>query len=97
MSWKAMDDIFDTHHASHSDGERRGHSDEPEFQCLPLCPVCRTADVVRAALPPEFQEHWASLQREGLLAARALLDYYIGHLESQRPGRTMPIEDIPIE
>ena len=56
MSWKAMDDIFDTHHASHSDGARRGHSDEPEFQCLPLCPVCRTADVL-------FGEEAAKLQR----------------------------------
>jgi hypothetical protein len=92
-----MDDIFDTHHASHTDGERQGRSHDHELQCLPFCPVCRTADVVRVALPPEFQEHWNALQREGLLAARALLDYYIGHLEAQRRGPTMPIEDIPIE
>jgi hypothetical protein len=52
--------------------------------------------VLRAAAPPEFQEHWHALQREGLLAARALIDHYIRHLESQRAS-TAPVEDIPIE
>ena len=37
--------------------------------------------------PPEFQEHWQALQREGLLAARSLIDHYIQHLESQRAER----------
>ena len=52
--------------------------------------------MLRAAAPPEFQEHWQALQREGLLAARALIDHYIRHLESQRPSAA-PVEDIPIE
>jgi hypothetical protein len=36
------------------------------------------------------------MQREGLLALRAMLDHYIQHLERER-ARSMPIEDIPIE
>jgi hypothetical protein len=67
-----------------------------EHQCLEFCPICRTADVVRAALPPEAREHWHSLQREGLLAARAMLDHYLRHLDAQ-PSGTAPVEDIPIE
>ena len=67
-----------------------------EHQCVAFCPICRTADVLRAATPPEFQEHWHALQREGLLAARTLIDHYMRHLESQRSSAA-PVEDIPIE
>jgi hypothetical protein len=47
-------------------------------------------------MPDEFRDHLHNLQREGLLAMRALLDHYIQHLERQRT-RSVPIEDIPIE
>jgi hypothetical protein len=67
-----------------------------EFQCLDLCPICRTADVLRATVPEEFRDHLHTLQREGLLAMRALLDHYIQHMERER-ARAEPIEDIPIE
>jgi hypothetical protein len=68
-----------------------------EHQCLEFCPICRTADVMRAALPPEAREHWLALQREGLLAARAMLDHYLRHLDAQPSGGGAPVEDIPIE
>jgi hypothetical protein len=67
-----------------------------EFQCLEFCPICRTADVVRATMPEEFREHWHAVQREGLLAMRSLLDHYIRQLDEQRSSAT-PVEDIPIE
>jgi hypothetical protein len=67
-----------------------------EQQCLDFCPICRTADVVRATMPPEFQEHWRAWQREMLLAVRSLVDHYVEHLERQ-PRRGVSIEDIPIE
>ena len=67
-----------------------------DHQCVAFCPICRAADVLRAAAPPEFQEHWQALQREGLLAARALIDHYMRHLEAQRTSAA-PVEDIPIE
>jgi hypothetical protein len=69
----------------------------PEHQCLEFCPICRTADVVRAAMPPEAREHWQALQRDGLLAARAMLDHYLRHLDAQAQHREAPVEDIPIE
>jgi hypothetical protein len=67
-----------------------------EFECLDFCPICRTADVLRATMPDELREHLHNLQREGLLAMRALLDHYIHNLERQR-ARSVPVEDIPIE
>ena len=67
-----------------------------EFECVDFCPICRTADVMRATMPDEFRDHMQNLQREGLLAMRALLDHYIQHLERERAS-SMPIEDIPIE
>jgi hypothetical protein len=92
-----MDDIFETQHGNHSDGTARGGGPGGiEYQCLDFCPICRTADVLRAALPDEFSEHWHGLQKEGLLAARAILDHYIQHIESRRP-HSVPVEDIPIE
>jgi hypothetical protein len=76
-------------HSTPPDGAR-------EHQCLEFCPICRTADVVRAALPPEAREHWHTFQREGLLAARAMLDHYIRHLDAES-SRDAPVEDIPVE
>jgi hypothetical protein len=67
-----------------------------EFECVDFCPICRTADVLRATMPEEFQQHWHAWQKEMLLAMRALLDHYIHHVEAQRSSAT-PVEDIPIE
>jgi hypothetical protein len=75
-------------------GDPRGRG--IEFECVDFCPICRTADVLRATMPEEFQEHWHAWQKEMLLAMRSLLDHYIHHVETQR-GRTTPVEDIPIE
>jgi hypothetical protein len=92
-----MEWTFEPEHTSHSEGEPRPDGgDGIEFQCLEFCPICRTADVVRATMPEEFREHWNNVQREGLLAMRALLDQYIQHLDQQR-SRTATVEDIPIE
>jgi hypothetical protein len=67
-----------------------------ERQCVEFCPICRTADVLRATMPAEFQEHWHAWQREMLLAARSLLDHYIEHVERER-HKSVQVEDIPIE
>jgi hypothetical protein len=67
-----------------------------EFECLDFCPICRTADVLRATMPDEFQDHWHAWQREMLLAVRSLLDHYIEHVDTRR-RRTVAVEDIPIE
>jgi hypothetical protein len=78
-------------------GGPRGGSRRIEQQCLDFCPICRTADVVRATMPAEFQEHWRAWQREMLLAFRSLVDHYIEHLERDRRGGGISIEDIPVE
>lgn len=74
----------------------RGPGRQFEQQCLDFCPICRTADVMRATMPPEFQEHWRSWQREMLLAVRSLVDHYVEHLDRE-PQRGVSVEDIPIE
>ena len=76
-------------------GGRQG-SHGMEFECLDFCPICRTADVLRATMPAEFQQHWHAWQREMLLAVRSLLDHYIEHVDAER-RKVVPVEDIPIE
>ena len=90
-----MDDPFingDPFEQLRASGERAGI----EFQCLDFCPICRTADVLRATMPEELRQHLHNVQREGLMAMRALLDHYIQHMDRER-ARSAPIEDIPIE
>lgn len=65
-------------------------------QCIEWCPICRGAEVLRRAVPPEMQESWEALQREALLAARTLLDRYIERQERER-NRSCAVVDIPIE
>ena len=94
-----MEDFWDTPRVSRGHGPGEAHESPgsgKEYQCVDFCPICRTADVLRVALPDEFQEHWHALQREGLLAARTLLDHYLQHLDSRR-ARPVNVEDIPIE
>jgi len=79
-----------------NEAQARAERSGMEFQCVDFCPICRTADVMRATMPDEFREHLHNLQREGLLAMRAMLDGYIQHLDRQQAS-SMPIEDIPIE
>jgi hypothetical protein len=72
------------------------HSDDPGHQCVELCPICRTADVIRATAPPELREQWQQLQRDALLTLRAFIDHYLERSDEQRPAGVR-VEDIPIE
>jgi hypothetical protein len=72
------------------------HARGMELECVDFCPICRTADVLRATMPAEFQEHWHAWQKEILLAMRTLLDHYIEHVETRR-STSVSVEDIPIE
>ena len=66
-----------------------------EHECLDWCPICRTADIVRATVPPELRSQFEEIQRDALVAFRAALDHYIDRLD----GRERPeerVEDIPI-
>ena len=60
------------------------------------CPICRTADVLRATAPPELRDQWQSVQREALLTARTLIDSHLERLDSE-PDTGPRVQDIPIE
>lgn len=55
----------------------------------------RLLEALRTLMPPELRHHWEAIQREVLLAVRALIDNYLERLEGG-PGPS-PVEDIPIE
>jgi hypothetical protein len=67
-----------------------------ELQCVELCPICRTADLLRASGPPELRGQISEFQREALMTLRTLLDHYIERLDGTPPSSTA-VEDIPIE
>jgi hypothetical protein len=69
---------------------------EHSFECVDWCPICRTADVLRATAPPELRDQWQSVQREALLTTRALIDSYLERLDSE-PDPGPRVQDIPIE
>jgi hypothetical protein len=70
-----------------------GHSHE----CLEWCPICRTADVLRASAPPELRDQLQGLQRDALVTLRALIDAYIDRVPDGEARRESRVEDIPIE
>ena len=59
------------------------HGDDA--QCLEWCPICRSADVVRAAGGPDVRNQLASLQRDSLMALRTLIDAYLARAMPQQP------------
>lgn len=65
-------------------------------ECLEWCPICRTADVLRATATPELREQLNQVQREALITVRALLDHYLERLDD-KPQRATRVEDIPID
>ena len=67
-----------------------------DAECLDWCPICRTADVVRATASPELREQLNQIQREALITVRALLDHYLERLDEQPRGATS-VEEIPID
>lgn len=65
-------------------------------QCVELCPICRTADLIRTTAPPELKEQWETFQNEALTVLRSLIDSYIGRMQRSE-GPTNGVEDIPVE
>jgi hypothetical protein len=52
-------------------------------------------EAVRDRIPPELQQRLAEAVREALLALRALIDWYLEHVERQRSDAP-EVQDIPI-
>lgn len=66
------------------------------MRCVELCPICRAADLLRAGAPDDLRDQWQSIQREGLLTLKALVDYYVERLETEQAKPGTRVEDIPI-
>ncbi len=58
-------------------GHRHGHGEE----CLEWCPICRSAELIRTAVPPELRDQAEAFQREAVNIFRAFLTAY-----SERTG-----------
>lgn len=56
--------------AGRNDG--RGHGQE----CLEWCPVCRSADLIRTAAPPDVKSQLEAIQGEAFNVLRAFLTAY---------------------
>jgi hypothetical protein len=78
-------------------GNGHGAGDTHAHECLDWCPICRTADVLRASAPPELRGQIQNLQHDALVTLRALLDAYIERVEGSAGRGEAPVEDIPIE
>lgn len=68
-----------------------------QLQCVDWCPICRTADVLRATAPPELRDQWQSVQREALLTMRSLIDSYLERIDDADGAYETRVEEIPIE
>ena len=67
------------------------------LHCVELCPICRTADLLRAAGgTPELRGQLDGVSREALLTLRSLIDHYLERRESDHEGRSR-VEEIPID
>ena len=78
-------------------GNGHGFAAAGTHECLDWCPICRTADLLRASAPPELREQVQGLQRDALVTLRALLDAYIERGNGPRERSDAAVEDIPIE
>ena len=68
-----------------------------QLHCVELCPICRTADLLRAAGgAPELRGQLDDVSREALLTLRSLIDHYLERRDPERDGRS-PVEQIPID
>jgi hypothetical protein len=74
-----------------SDSHEEGH------RCLEWCPICRAADVLRAADGPDLGDQWHTVQREALLTMRTLIDQYLQRLDADQGDAGARVEDIPLD
>jgi hypothetical protein len=79
-------------------GERPSPFDgSHRLECVEWCPICRTADVLRATAPPELREQWQTVQREALLTMRSLIDSYLERIDDRERDAEPRVQEIPIE
>ena len=79
-------------------GGRPSAFDAPhQLECVDWCPICRTADVLRATAPPELRDQWQAVQREALLTMRSLIDSYLERIDDHDRASEPRVQEIPIE
>lgn len=66
-------------------GHDHAHSHLHDHECLEWCPICRSAELIRTAVPPELKEQAEAFQREAVNIFRAFLTAY-----SERTGNPDP-------
>jgi hypothetical protein len=74
-----------------------GMEAQHQHDCLEWCPICRTADLLRASAPPELRDQLQGIQRDALVTMRQLLDAYLERIGERPSRRGGGIEDIPID
>jgi hypothetical protein len=89
-------------HKSEANGHAEGQWDPPGAgpRATPgagpdLSGLLVLLDTLRQAAPAELQERTSALIREVLLTLRALIDWYLEHLD--QPAQKPTVEDIPID
>lgn len=58
------------------DGPERGHGHGHDGECLEWCPICRSAELIRTAVPPELRDQAEAFQREAVNVLKAFLSAY---------------------
>jgi hypothetical protein len=66
--------------------------DGAPHECLEWCPICRTADVLRAGASPEMRDQWEDIQREALATLRVVIDHYSRRLDQEAAENAAPDE-----
>ena len=72
-----------------------GGDEDPPSAARQVDGLVAALGALRDLVPPELQRRLAEAVRELLVAIRALLDWYIEHLDSEPPA-SGEVEDIPI-
>ena len=96
--------------SNRSSGDGGSHGGPGSGQeCLEWCPVCRSADLIRATAPPDVKSQLEAIQHEAFNVMRAFLSAYSEKTSgvwqgttdrTPRPERDRPEEggtDIPID
>ena len=85
-------------------GAKAGRDEEPaqdgrdvDHECLDWCPICRGAELVKSAVPPEVADQFQVLQRDALLMVQALVEAQLAKLREQDAGGDSDLTSIPIE
>ena len=82
----------------HSAGAGPAFPHEHGHQCVEWCPICRTADVLRASASPEMRDQLQSLQQDAVETLRSLAEAYLERIGDRPEQRAETrVEDIPIE